>query len=549
MKLVKPAAAVLAVIIAALLGLSVLFTSPAPTGDVPDTQFSAPRAAQDLKVISKDVHTNNDTQAIESVRTYLADTLQAIGLEVERRTYEKDYEKAEHGHGTHVTAVDICGTLKGASDRSILLVAHYDSNPGLGLGEAPGSHGASDDGYGVSVILETLRCIAAQGNMQNTIRVVFTDAEETSMLGSEAIAKDAEYNASASDAVFNIESRGLNGPSILFETSVNNAALIRFYAANNPHPASWSLATDVYRVMPNYTDFTAFIEQGMRGLNFSNLNKIEDNHTPRDIYENISLSAIQDYGEQVLPLVSAFAQGNVPESFESKEDMAWFTLTRGTFVTFPAWMNWIWLGLAMLLLGVYLYVAHLQNKLKLRHLKRALFYLGAALVAAVLGTGLAVLLAKIFGLGYSLTNLVGVPYFEWIASGLIVLMALALALYGRRRMQKGATYEELVIPAILLSVAMALVFTAFLPGGAFLFSFGAIFASIIGLITLKFPAAGLFTGFVSVWIAAPVIALLLIALTPGALGVVLLFAAFPLFVAVPSVAAALPQAKGKTLAS
>ena len=549
MKLVKPAAAVLAVIIAALLGLSVLFTSPAPTGDVPDTQFSALRAAQDLKVISKDVHTNNDTQAIESVRTYLADTLQSIGLDVERRTYEKDYEKAEHGHGTHVTAVDICGTLKGASDRSILLVAHYDSNPGLGLGEAPGSHGASDDGYGVSVILEMLRCIAAQGNLQNTIRVVFTDAEETSMLGSEAIAKDAEYNASASDAVFNIESRGLNGPSILFETSVNNAALIRFYAANNPHPASWSLATDVYRVMPNYTDFTAFIEQGMRGLNFSNLNKIEDNHTPRDIYENISLSAIQDYGEQVLPLVSAFAQGNVPESFESKEDMAWFTLTRGTFVTFPAWMNWIWLGLAMLLLGVYLYVAHLQNKLKLRHLKRALFYLGAALVAAALGTGLAILLAKIFGLGYSLTNLVGVPYFEWITGGLIVLMALALALYGRRRMQKGATYEELVIPAILLSVAMALVFTAFLPGGAFLFSFGAIFASIIGLIALKFPAAGLFTGFVSVWISAPVIALLLIALTPGALGVVLLFAAFPPFVAVPSVAAALPQAKGKTLAS
>ena len=546
MKSIKPLVAVLSLMLAVLLGLSVLVTSPSPSSDVPVTEFSAIRAAQDLKVIASGVHTNNDTAAIGAVRAYLADTLREIGLEVDMRTYEKDYEKPEHGHGTHVTAVDVCGTLKGASDRALLLVAHYDSNPGLGLGEAPGSHGASDDGYGVSVILETLRCVAARGNLQNTIRVVFTDAEETSMLGSEAIAKDPGYNAAASDAIFNIESRGLSGPSILFETSANNASLIRFYAANNPHPASWSLATDVYRVMPNYTDFTAFMDQGMRGLNFSNLYKIEDNHTPRDVFENISLSAIQDYGEQVLPLISAFAQGNVPETFESTEDMAWFTLTRGVFVSFPAWMNWVWLGLAILLLGIYLYTAHRQSKFRLRHLWKATAYLGAALVAAAFGTGLAVLLANIFGLGYSLTGLVGVPYFEWITGGLILLMALALGLHDRRRMQKGVTYEELVIPAILLSAVLALIFTLFLPGGAFLFSFGAIFASVIGLIALRFSGAGLLAGFVSVWIAAPVVALLLIALTPGALGVVLLFAAFPLFIAVPSVAAALTQSAGKT---
>ncbi len=549
MKPIKPIAAVLSLVLAALLGLSVLITSPAPSGAVPATEFDANRAAENLRVISKDVHTNNDAEAIGAVRAYLADTLREIGLEVETRTYEKDYEKAEHGHGTHVTAVDICGTLQGASDRSLLLVAHYDSNPGLGLGEAPGSHGASDDGYGVSVILETLRCVAARGNLQNTIRVVFTDAEETSMLGSEAIAADADYNAAASDAIFNIESRGLSGPSILFETSANNAALVRLYAVNNPHPASWSLATDVYRVMPNYTDFTAFIRQGMRGLNFSNLYKIEDNHTPRDVFENISLSAIQDYGEQVLPIVSAFAQGNVPDTFDSAEDMAWFTLMRGVFVSFPAWMNWVWLALAATLLSLYMLLAFRQGKLKFSRLLRTPVYLGFALAAAALGTGLAMLLAKVFGLGYSLTNLVGVPYFEWITGVLIVLLAFLLALYGRGRLKKGGTYEALVIPAILLSVLLALIFTLFFPGGAFLFSFGAIFASIVGIIALKFPAAGLFAGFAAVWIAAPVVALLLIALTPGALGVALMFATFPLFIGMPSVAAAFSQAKEKPMAA
>ncbi len=543
MKPVKSLAAILAVLVAAAMGLSVLLTSPAPDGDVQATEFSALRAAKDLQVISREVHTNTDTDAIAAVREYLMGALEEIGLEVETRTYEKDYVNSRHGG--HVTAVDVCGTLRGASERSILLVAHYDSNPGLGMGEAPGSHGASDDGYGVSVILETLRCVASRGNLQNTIRVVFTDAEETTMLGSEGIAQDAVYNAAASDAVFNMEARGLAGPSILFETSVNNEALIRFYAANNPHPASWSLATDVYRVMPNYTDFTAFIEQGMRGLNFSNLYKIEDNHTPRDVYENISLSAIQDYGEQVLPLVAAFAQGRAPDTFEASQDMAWFTLARGVLVSFPAWMNWVFLALAVLALLGYVFVAKKCGKLKLRHLFRAFAYLFMAIAIAAVGTGIAWLLAQLFGLPYNLMNLVGVPGYAWITSALVAVAYVLLTLYMRGRIKKGRTYEEMTAPAILLSVALAAIFTVFLPGGAFLFSFGAIFASILGIIALRHPVFGLFSGFLSVWITAPVAALLLIALTPGALGVVLMFASFPLFIAAPSLAAALAERRVK----
>ena len=545
MKPVKIAAALLAVIAAAALGLSVLYTSPAPGENVPATEFSALRAAEDIKVIAKDVHTNNDTEAITAVREYLANTLKAIGLEVETRTYEKDYEKAEHGHGNHVTAVDICGTLRGETDRSILLVAHYDSNPGMKLGRAPGSHGASDDAYGVSVILETLRCIASQGKILNTIRVVFTDAEETSMLGSEAIASDTAFNAASSDAVFNIESRGLSGPSILFETSVNNEGLVRFFRANNPHPASWSLATDVYRIMPNYTDFTSFIDQGMQGLNFSNLYKIDDNHTPRDIYENISLSALQDYGEQVLPLVRAFALGNVPDTFAASQDLAWFTLVRGVLVSFPAWMNWVWLSLAALTLAAYMYMAHRHGKLKFRHLLKAFVYLGVAIVAAAVGTGIIWLLSQLFGSPFSLMGLTGVPGTEWITTALIASIYLLLTLFMRKRIRKGHTFEEMTVPAILLTTVLAAAATLLLPGGAFLFSFGAIFASIFGMIALRHPVYGLFTGFLSVWIAAPVVALLLIALTPGALGIVLMFASFPLFIAAPSLAAALNESKAK----
>lgn len=539
MKFIKFTAALLTIIIAAGLGLTSLITTPAPAaGDaaIPDTEFSALRAAEHIRVIAKDVHTNADTAAIAAVREYLKTTLEGLGLEVELRKYDKDYEEAGRNYGNHVTAVDICGTLRGTNERSLLLVAHYDSNPGLGIGEAPGSHGASDDAYGVAVILETLRCVKARGNITNTIRVVFTDAEETSMLGSSALAADRGFDAAASDAVLNMESRGLSGPAVLFETSKGNAALMDFYAAHARHPATWSLATDVYRVMPNYTDFTAFLDLGMPGLNFSNLYRIDDNHRPADVFENISYSALQDYGEQVMPVVAAYAANKVPATFVSEDDHSWFTLFRGFLVIYPSYWNVVLLGVAVFLLLVYVIAAGAMGRLKFRRLLNCFVYLGFALVAAALGTGLAYLLALIFKLPISLMNLVGLPYADYIMAGLTVLLGLFLVMYMHRRRVKGYSYEDTVVPAILLSTALAALLTFVMPGGAFLFSFGAIIASLIGLLSLSTRVMRLFTGFAAVWVAAPVVVLLYVSLTPWAFGVVLLFAAFPLLIAAPSLA-------------
>lgn len=523
MKPVKMIVAFAALLVSVALGLSVLLTPPAAPQDAPAAQFSALRAAEVIRAISKDVHTNADAEAIAAVRAFLVNELQDIGLDVQLRTYEKDYPD-----GSHCTAVDICGVLRGSAEKSLLLVAHYDSNPGLAPGRAQGSHGASDDGYGVAVILETLRCLKARGPLQNTVRVVFTDAEETTMLGSEAIAKDTAYNAAASLAVFNIESRGLRGPAILFEASKNNAALLRFYAENNPAPASWSMATDVYRVMPNRTDFTAFMNAGMQGLNFSNLYCIDDNHTPRDAYENISLSAVQGYGEQVLPLVVAFAEGRAPDTFRSDSDMSWFTLMKGVLVSFPSWMNWAWLGLAALLLAAYVLAARARGALKPGRLWFAAALLGISLGVAAAGTGVAYLLALIFNRPFLLMGLTGIPGFAWIAIACAALVLALFLLLFRGRLKKGWTQEELTAAPALLSLVFAAAFTILLPGGAFLLSFAVIFACLFGLLALAWRPFGLFTGFAACWVAAPVAALLLVSLTTGSLGIVLLFACFPL---------------------
>jgi hypothetical protein len=231
---------VLALIVSIFLGITVLIT-PAPREGA-ETDFSAYRAAKHLETIAKAPHTLFDTKELSDVRNYLKAQLEAVGCAAEFKDYNVE--------GYDIT--NVYGTLKGTSDENaLLLVAHYDSNPGKGVGEAPGSHGAADDGYGVSVILETLRALKAQGPVKNTIYIAFTDGEEISMLGAKAAAGDASFAGLGAKAVMNIESRGLRGPAVMFETSANNAALFHFYAQNSRESATWSLASDVYRIMPN----------------------------------------------------------------------------------------------------------------------------------------------------------------------------------------------------------------------------------------------------------------------------------------------------------
>ena len=57
--------------------------------------------------------------------------------------------------------------------------------------------------------------------------------------------------------MLNFESRGSTGPAIMFETSRNNAGVVGVYGASVPYPVATSFAVEVYRILPNDTDFTA----------------------------------------------------------------------------------------------------------------------------------------------------------------------------------------------------------------------------------------------------------------------------------------------------
>ena len=83
------------------------------------------------------------------------------------------------------------------------------------------------------------------------------------MLGARAFVDGHPWMRDVS-VVLSLEMRGASGPAIMFETGSLNGWIVREFDAFDPHPVANSLSQDVYRRLPNNTDFTPFREAGAR---------------------------------------------------------------------------------------------------------------------------------------------------------------------------------------------------------------------------------------------------------------------------------------------
>ena len=137
-----------------------------------------------------------------------------------------------------------------------MIAAHYDS--------VPFGPGASDDGAGVAALLEIARMTQKLPASRNDILFLITDGEELGLLGAEGFVRSHALAKTIRVAI-NLEARGTSGRSLMFQTSDQSAWLIRHYANCTTHPTTSSLYQEVYKRLPNDTDFTVFAD-GMRVL-------------------------------------------------------------------------------------------------------------------------------------------------------------------------------------------------------------------------------------------------------------------------------------------
>jgi hypothetical protein len=277
---------------------------PAALGlDAPATQFSAARADAALGRVLGDqrAHPSGSVEA-QAVRARVLRELDRLNVHARSVTEMS----CSRDHSTI-----ICGTVNniiadvspGQGGKTILLMAHTDS-----VAAGPG---AADDGSGVAILLETIRALKARGlTGQHPIITLFSDGEEPGLLGATAMLRDPAMRARIG-AVINLEARGNQGPSYLFQTGPANSKLIDLYAHSVSHPATSSLYGEIYKYLPNDTDLTPMLGSGVPAYNFAFIGNPAQYHTPLDRRENLGPRSLQDQGGNMLAMADALSQADL----------------------------------------------------------------------------------------------------------------------------------------------------------------------------------------------------------------------------------------------
>lgn len=507
-------------LISLVLSLFVLYTPKIK--DSSSNSFSSVRAANHIAEISKKPHSYFDQVELEEVRTYLTDTLvDYVGAaNVESFTYDVNEVNAIKEPNSQFDLdypmVNILAKISGKSDKGILLVAHYDSRGHIGrYGELGRSYGAMDDGYGVGSLLE-LAYVLKDMDFENSIYFLFTDAEEIGLYGAKLAAKDPRIMDNVS-FVINLESRGQTGPTYMFETSKNNAKVIDLYKKANL-PVTYSLATAVYSVMPNFTDFTPFVDAGYPGLNFANLAGIKSYHSPYDTYELIDLSTIQHMGSQVEPIIKEFASnGKYIEDnyFDAPNDKIFFTLFANVLVSYSQVVAFILLALLSIAFSALLFFEIKSKTIDLsiitKTLPKVILFTVSFLVISYIYANVVAFLGKVpFNLTYVRVNGSDLPT-------AIYLIVVFIIMFKKVR---SSNDNNVLVITTGVNLLLTILTTFVLPGASFLFAIAALFGSL--LILTKYlnnkylkQSISIITNLVLLLIIIPVLYSFYMALTVG----------------------------------
>ena len=106
-------------------------------------------------------------------------------------------------------------------------------------------------------------------------------------MGAAALVTDRDV-MSRLQAYVNVESIGSAGDPTLFETGPGNGWLVTPWARQAPRPRGGSFGLEIYRRLPNDTDFSILKRQGVPGLNFAIVGDSYAYHTTRDTPERLS---------------------------------------------------------------------------------------------------------------------------------------------------------------------------------------------------------------------------------------------------------------------
>ncbi|GGK60884.1 aminopeptidase [Planomonospora parontospora subsp. parontospora] len=441
----------------------------------PDDRFSAGRALVHLKEFAAEPRPVG-SRAGDRARDYLAGRLRAAGLEVEIQRSVGSRSAA--GLATFGQVDNIVGRLRGtASTGTVLIAAHYDS--------AAMGPGASDDGAAVAAMLETVRALRGGPGLRNDIVLLMSDGEEDGVLGAEAFVREHPLGRTGG-VLLNWEARGVSGPSLMFETSADNARLVETFAGAVPAPRGHSAMVELYRLLPNNTDFTPLTKAGFTGMNFAYIQGSSLYHTAGDSIANLDPGSLQHHGGNMLALARALG-GTDLRTLASDHDATYFRAL-GTMITYSDRLVWPLAVLAVVAVAGLALAARVRRLLSLPRLIAAT---ASAVVPPAVSAALAQGLWELLVSWRPAYDLMGGllhrprPYQAAIAV-LCALAVLGWYLALRRRLGPAA----LAVGALAWFAGLGVLCAQAAPGASFLFALPALTGALgwLAAVLLRTPA-------------------------------------------------------------
>ena len=501
---------------------------PAPrAADAPAGEFSAARAFEHVQEIAAETHVAGSEEGGRVVEGLVA-TLTGLGLDTRVQNsvgaWEAEAASVEMARVRNVVAV-----LPGSeSTGRLFLTAHHDS-----VETGPG---AADDAAGVAALLEAVRALTEGPQLRNDVVVVLTDAEEACLCGAEAFA-DSHPLAAGGGVVLNFEARGNSGPPIMFETSLGNAGLAAAFAAAAPHPVASSFAVEVYRALPNDTDFSVLLADGdFTGLNTAYIDGAAAYHTPQDVPANLDQATLQAMGDNALALARELGGRDLGPLAEPGADDATYFPVLGELARYPGTLVWPLAVAALLAVGALVLVLRRTGISSLGETAGATALALLPLVLAPLAAqglwSLLVLIRPDYG---SMLDPWRPGWFRLATVAVVVAVVLLWYALLRRRIGPAA----LAAGGLVWLAVLAAVLAAYAPGGSYLAAWPALTGAIAGIVAALTSSrvvtlvAVLVAGAVAVAVLAPTVALFFPALglrtgaAPAAVATMLMIALLP----------------------
>lgn len=456
----------LGVLLFVFLSLALFRAPQSLPASAPAEAFSAERAFEHTKMIAQSPH-SMATEEHKRVKQYIVEELGRLGLDTSVQSTTAIQNQSEVYAGFVHNVVGIIKGIEGS--KALLIVGHYDTKLH--------TCGAADDGSAVAAMLESARVLRCLPPLKNDIIFLFTDGEESGLFGAKAFV-DENRLAAKIGIVLNIEARGSSGPSITYEVSSENGWIMREYAKAVPYPIAPSIAYEIYKLLPNDTDFTVFKEAGFAGFNIGFIDDFVNYHSMTDSKENLSLRSLQHHGSHIVAIASHF--GNLDLTNVHARDVVYFNWIGHALILYPIGLNKLFVMLITALLIVVLFLGFRNKRISGLRVLLGILIFALALFAAL---GVAFILQRGVKLmyphysNYFASNFYNVRCYFWAFSAITVAVFTSVYTLFFRKIN----VDNLLLGVVLVNYGLVFAFLKFIPSGAYL----AIFPVLLTLVGLS----------------------------------------------------------------